>query len=529
MAATITVVCPTCKNQMRASAEYIGRRGRCPSCKSLVEITPAEGESERLATQSSGRREPAEAGWASNSTDVKGWVAGLIGATTTLALYVAVFFPVRSRHLGQLFVDRGVIPYFITLFTCWGFAVLVMKYVAVKRQLAIAERELELIPLEIGLQVTADNVDQFRDHLAGLPFGEQQSILGRRIKGALEHFKHRNSVPEVQEYLSSQAEIDASGVDSGYTLLRAFIWAVPILGFIGTVMGISDAVSGLSQTMPSAQAAAEDGPGAEPFPADAGQATAGGKLMQAMGVVTDGLSTAFDTTLVALVMAILLLFPTESLRKTEYGMLDRIEQFANESLLRRMVERQKNIGEAPKIVRDALEAAFQEHQRWLGQWQTQVGELGQVIGGEFEAVVMRLQEQLAEADKLRLRTIEETAQAVHAMFEKFGKTTGSWEHATEQARQNLEQALGMSQDLNQAVAENQQRLAKAVEQQEQLIRNAAAIPPPSPPAGPSVPVAVPVAGDGAAAPLEPESLVSLENDRESGFFSRIWGRNRPAG
>lgn len=38
MATSITVVCPECNNRMRASSDYIGRKGRCPSCKALVEI-----------------------------------------------------------------------------------------------------------------------------------------------------------------------------------------------------------------------------------------------------------------------------------------------------------------------------------------------------------------------------------------------------------------------------------------------------------------------------------------------------------
>ena len=51
MAATITVVCPNCKHRMRASAEHIGRKGRCPQCKKLVEIvTSAEESVQTLAT-----------------------------------------------------------------------------------------------------------------------------------------------------------------------------------------------------------------------------------------------------------------------------------------------------------------------------------------------------------------------------------------------------------------------------------------------------------------------------------------------
>ena len=43
--------------------------------------------------------------------------------------------------------------------------------------------------------------------------------------------------------LKSQSEIDATMVDSSFDLIKVFIWAIPIPGFIGTVLGISDAVS----------------------------------------------------------------------------------------------------------------------------------------------------------------------------------------------------------------------------------------------------------------------------------------------
>jgi len=405
MATAITVVCPYCNNRMRASSEYLGRKGRCPACKKLVEIR-ATGEESLVTMHPTAATElgrPAQVRL--GSTTVPGWKSGVIGAGVTAAVYLVIFLLLKGTPIGDLFLRRGPMPYFITLVTCWGLAMLVMKYLAVKKQLSYAELELELIPLEIGVEITPDNVDQFLEHLAGLPLVQRWSILGRRIRGALEHFKSRKSVPEVQEYLATQAEIDASGVDSGYTLLRAFIWAVPIMGFIGTVMGISTAVSGLDKTIgqPEAAAVAEsDAQAAQP--ADTEEQTASEKLMSGLGTVTAGLATAFDTTLIALVMAILLLFPTESLRRIEYGMLDRIEAFANESLLRRMSDQRGPLSaqEMPEVVRDALDSAFREHQRWLAQWQAQVSELGQLVGGDFEAAVNRVQQNVSQAEASRL-------------------------------------------------------------------------------------------------------------------------------
>lgn len=426
MATYVTVVCPQCSNRMKASSDYIGKRGRCPSCKALVEITATEDGGSIATTFPATQAALSVAVKArAASTDPPVWLSGLIGVAATLVLYV-LFFAVRSTYVGELFVERGIIPYITVVVTCWGVAMLVLKFLAVKRQQSYAELELDLIPLEIGVQITPSNVDQFLANLGKLPAATRSSILGRRIQQALEHFKSRQNVPEVQSYLATQAEIDASAVDSGYTLLRAFIWAIPILGFIGTVLGISDAVSGLSGTLAQ-----------------------GKSVMDGLGVVTAGLAVAFDTTLVALAMAILLLFPTESLKKIEYAMLDRIEAFANESLLRRLADEggAADMEDMPEVVKFALESAFQEHQRWLAQWQAQVAELGKVVGGDFEQAVGRIQASLAQGDGEQIRKLHDAAQMLSDVFHKMTDVTVSLHQTEQQLAARFERLFGNVQQL----------------------------------------------------------------------------------
>ncbi len=438
MPTEITVVCPQCGNKMRSSSEHVGRRGRCPSCRALVEIQPVGGaESMASLHPEQSRLEEIRQ---RTDTDVPALTAGLIGLALTLSLYLLLFFPLRRHALGEMFIDRGIIPYVATLLACWGAGILLLKYRAVKTQLNYAEQELELLPLEIGLQITATNVSQFLDHLGSMPFLQRNNILGRRIQGALEHFKSRNSVPEVQQYLATQAEIDASQVDAGYTLLRAFIWAIPILGFIGTVMGIGTAVAGLDATLGT------DGNGDD--------------LMSAMQIVTAGLSTAFDTTLLALSMAVLLLFPTESLRKTEYRMLDQIASFANESLLRRLSDDYQKPGpdELPEIVRDSLDGAFREHQRWLAQWQSQVSRLGQSIGGDFEQAARNVQRELADGEAERLRKISEISQLLSSIFEQIGAASASHLETEAHVRQQLQRFADAARELEKRVPQQAGRL-----------------------------------------------------------------------
>lgn len=424
MAATIVVVCPHCKHKTRASAQHAGRRGKCPKCQKLIDINPSGQDSaQTMAPTDSGA--PAR-GMVASGIQNSALLAVVISVAVTVILYSLVFFPLRAfpvdtagRYVSDLMTKRGVVQYQLVLVTSWGLALLALRYLAVKRELRTTDMELQLIPLEIGMQITPNNVDQFLGHIGKLPPAQQNSILARRLRGALEHFKHRNNVSEVQTYLSSQAQLDNSAVDSGYTLLRVFIWLCPILGFIGTVSGISEAVTGLRKALPNVEASAP----AEPEIADVkgkDDESLTKKMLSGMDSVTAGLATAFDTTLLGLLCVCLLMFPYESLKKIEYAVLDRVEDFTNESLVRRLAEDEGGADkdDMPQLVRATLESAFREHQRWLGDWQAQVRQLGQLIGADFESAATRVVEQVAQSEGARIKEIQHAAKAVDDLFQK---------------------------------------------------------------------------------------------------------------
>lgn len=448
MSTAVTVVCPQCNNKMRASAEHIGRKGRCPVCKNLVDITAGNTSEATQSVQITGTRSPLGR-LPKTTTDVPGWLTGLIGATATAVFYLIVLGLLRNTYLGRVFVNGGSVSVCNTLITFWGIAILGLKLVAVRQQVSYAERELELIPLDVGLQITSSNVDQFLAHLASLPVALQTSILGRRIQGALEHFKARGSVPEVQQYLSTQAEIDASAVDSGYTLLRSYIWANPILGFIGTVVGIGVAVGGLAAS----------------FGGEGGDMAS--KLQEGLSTVTGGLGTAFDTTLIGLVYAMMLLIPTESLRKIEYAMLDRIEGFTNDSLLRRMADGgiAGSVEQMPLVVRNALDSAFREHQRWLAQWQTQVSQLGQVVGADFESMVSRIQDKLADADGQRMNQFNQLASRFGDAIAQADRFATTWQHERQQVLAGSGDVLASAAALQQSLAQTAELCRQTIDRQ----------------------------------------------------------------
>ncbi len=465
MSNVLEFACPHCSQTIRTNARYAGMQGQCPHCSKMVTVQAAAGQPSGQAIQV----RAAPPARQRSSTDVNALFSGAIAAVVTVVLY-AFFWAVSTTYLGQLFTARGPIPYIATFVTSWGMVMLVMKYLAVKRELSYAERELDLIPLEAGMQITPKNVDQFLQHLDGLPPAARDSILGHRVHGALEHFRSRNSVPEVQAYLSSHAEIDASTVDSGYTLLRAFIWAVPILGFIGTVMGISGAVSKLASSLDSATAqvataegepAAAEPAAAEPAAGAAAgdESSTGSRMIEAMGMVTQNLSVAFDTTFVALVMAILLLFPTESLKKIEYTMLDRIENFTNESLLRRMTDEEESEKLMPEMAQ-LLEPVFRKHQQWLVEWQTQVAELGNSIGRDFEAHASRIKQQLEQVESGNADRVSEMVQSLASVMSEMNQSLGSLQQVSGAVTSDLQATVKTTTDLQEMLADNTANMAQ---------------------------------------------------------------------
>ena len=118
------------------------------------------------------------------------------------------------------------------------------------------------------------------------------------------------------DQLRLSAERDENAIESGYTMLRVFIWAIPILGFIGTVLGIGASVGGFSEAVSSASDL--------------------DVMKDSIGVVPSGLGVAFDTTLLALVTSVLIMFPTSSLQKAEEDYLARVDEYCQRRLVSRL-------------------------------------------------------------------------------------------------------------------------------------------------------------------------------------------------
>ncbi len=384
-----TFQCSHCNKRLKVQEEAAGRKAACPYCKAsmIVPSPPAEAEppsdgteafrgigdslpSRPLPVRDRKRRHARPSkqtssgnAW-SDRTNVSMVTSGLAGLIVGVG-FLAMLYPFSDYYFGELFLDRGWVPYVLVFFLFWSLSILVLKSRKLKRQKALML--FDLLPNELSEDITQESLDKFLNHIHEMPVEPGDSFLINRVVRGLEHFRARGSNPEVAAMLASQSELDSNAVDSSYTILNVFIWAIPILGFIGTVIGISAAVGGFSGSLEQAQDISV--------------------LKDSLNNVTGGLATAFDTTLIALVMSMLVMFPSSSMQKSEEDLLNSVDEYCNENLLKRLNDGQDTglqpgSGINSLALRRAVNAAMAPHHAELQTWPEKLQAIGSTLTDE---------------------------------------------------------------------------------------------------------------------------------------------------
>jgi biopolymer transport protein ExbB/TolQ len=165
------------------------------------------------------------------------------------------------------------------------------------------------LPQWDGKPVPATEVATLQQRLALAPTRARRTALGRRIAAVLDFIACRGTANGLDDQMRCLADNDALALDSSYALLRFITWAIPIIGFLGTVLGITGAISNIDP----ATLATENG----------------------LTGVTSGLAEAFDTTALALFLTMILMFCTYLVERVEQSVLERVDRYADDELAHR--------------------------------------------------------------------------------------------------------------------------------------------------------------------------------------------------
>ena len=203
-------------------------------------------------------------------------------------------------HAGTIrYLAGHWVEYVETAMFTVGLSALALKWLDVRAQAArVDDGILETIP-EGG-----QSPDEAVRLQASLPSPEEDDgALVRRLREALDLVVRTGDADGLQDHLKYLSDLDAARAGQSYALVRFVIWAIPIMGFLGTVIGITEAIANLSPT----------------------------ELENITGVVA-GLGVAFDTTATALALSMVLMLVQFFCDRSEQRLLGTVDEVAWNSL-----------------------------------------------------------------------------------------------------------------------------------------------------------------------------------------------------
>jgi len=241
-------------------------------------------------------------------------LAPLLAVVLTVGFYgLLTLFP--QWTLTVMFTRRGPVPYAIVLLSAWSIVILLLK----DRKLALQRKALglKLLPTDDpGFILTPASAEGVLEKLYQSVDDPQRFLLTRRIHNALSNLRNMGRITDVDGVLRTQDENDEAEVDASYTVVRGFIWAIPILGFIGTVLGLSIALGSFGGVLANADQMDQ--------------------LRTALQSVTGGLATAFETTLEGLVAALCVHLLMVAVRRREEKFLAACRDYCQRYIVGRL-------------------------------------------------------------------------------------------------------------------------------------------------------------------------------------------------
>ena len=143
--------------------------------------------------------------------------------------------------------------------------------------------------------------------LEKLPQDISSSPLIETLKASLRRYMITDNVQNTSDAITVSVNNLSLKLDSENTMIRYLIWAIPSLGFVGTVRGIGQALSNADKAL-------------------AGDISG---MSQSLGV-------AFNSTFVALLISLVLMLLLHLLQKMEDSLLINIQSYSDKFLLNRI-------------------------------------------------------------------------------------------------------------------------------------------------------------------------------------------------
>ena len=210
---------------------------------------------------------------------------------------------VRERSTWVVIKDFEQESCFILMF--WALAIMGYKAVNILDERKLLE--VDLVPVAEGMRILPEDTREFSRQVQQLPDENKRMLLPRALLNALQRFSSTRNIQDVATSTHTICESEADKLESELSMIRYISWAIPSIGFIGTVRGIGEAL------------------------AQADKAVQGD-----IAGVTLSLGVAFNSTFIALLISIFLMFLVHQLQLLQERLVYDSEHYCDEKLIRHM-------------------------------------------------------------------------------------------------------------------------------------------------------------------------------------------------
>ena len=394
--------------------------------------------------------------------------AMIVGGMLTVGFYAVIPLAPQQELLRRYFCSHPL-EYVTTAFFFVGISILTAKLLHVTGERAaitgFAGSELQ------APKTLAGAVELLANQSTLAKGRNARSQVASRVRDVCDFVRDRGSVRGLEEHLRYLAELASDRLHESYSLVRTITWAVPILGFLGTVIGITMAIANVTPE----------------------------QLDSSLGEVTGGLAVAFDTTALALALSIGLVFASFVVERFEQQVLADVEQVGirriapvfstltaddADPLLRaetqaasQLLERSEAlIAEQTQLWNEQLE---QLRERWMTTLQTQTESLNTRLTESTDNTVSSHAEYLAQMQAAMLTSYEQAGDRLVGRFAEMNAQVSAkidaWKNAMQESTLASAEQMEALHSQGQMLLQFFERDDRLVRMEQDLIKNLEAV------------------------------------------------------
>ena len=192
---------------------------------------------------------------------------------------------------------------FVLMF--WAIAIIGYKARGAMRERNLLQQDMVFVTE--GVSILPEDTREYGRPIQALPERVQSFLLPRALMAALQRFASTRNVQDSSEAVRTTCEAESDRLDSELAMVRYIAWAIPSIGFIGTVRGISQALG-------------------QAYRAVEGDISG----------VTANLGVAFNSTFIALVISIVVMFLMHQLQLIQERLVRDVQGYCDRRLLRHL-------------------------------------------------------------------------------------------------------------------------------------------------------------------------------------------------